>query len=807
MHSTASPTTPAPGRVALELFLVSVLILFLELACIRWFPAHVLFLTFFTNIVLLACFLGMSLGCIAARQRRNYLRWTPWLLLLAIGAAIGVEHLRFALGRVVSLAREPSPQLVFFGTELPDQDVASFVVPLEAVAGFFFVVLALALVGPGQEMGRAFNRLPNRVAAYTVNILGSLVGIGLFGLLSWYQLSPFWWFLPIAVGLAYFLFPRPATGRSLLRWSGVLGLLLLTTCLAGLRAGAHAVPPSSAGNYLREWAQALFVPGSTPVPAEAPQVRHLWSPYYRVDYDNTRGMIEANLIGHQVMIGTDQPIAAYALPHELNRDAGRPPYRDVLIIGAGSGNDVSRALQWGAEHVDAVEIDPVIQGIGKEHHPDRPYSDPRVTVHLNDGRNYLRSCTRKYDLVVYAVIDSLVLHSSYSNIRLESYLYTREAFQDVQRCLKPGGLFAMYNHFRYGWLVARLHEGLKQAFGADNPLVLTIPYMSQVHPEAPFDGSTLFLAGDTAPIREAFARQPAYWRPDREVPLPDSANGFTTPTEEERQRWLALPPRVRDRTPWSRFGPATVLPAATPIGAATDDWPFLYLREPMVPKQSLRGMAVLACLALVLLAWFTRPQRRGAGRWVPEGRMFFLGAAFLLIETKAVVHMALLFGSTWMVNSVVFAAVLVMILLANLFVLARRPQRLGLYYAGLLATLALNSVIPLDFFLGLGRAAQMVGACLLVFTPIWFAGVIFAVSFAQSAEPDRAMGANIAGAMVGGLAENASMLLGFRHLVLLAMAFYLLSLVRLRSPAPPPVVPDGAHDDALRTERVPSGVA
>ena len=49
--------------------------------------------------------------------------------------------------------------------------------------------------------------------------------------------------------------------------------------------------------------------------------------------------------------------------------------------------------------------------------------------------------------------------------------------------------------------------------------------------------------------------------------------------------------------------------------------------------------------------------------------MFFLGAGFMLVETKAVVHMALLFGSTWMVNSVVFFAVLVMILLANLFVL------------------------------------------------------------------------------------------------------------------------------------------
>jgi hypothetical protein len=147
----------------------------------------------------------------------------------------------------------------------------------------------------------------------------------------------------------------------------------------------------------------------------------------------------------------------------------------------------------------------------------------------------------------------------------------------------------------------------------------------------------------------------------------------------------------------------------------------------------------------------------------------------MLIETKAVVHMALLFGSTWMVNSVVFFAVLVMILLANLYVLRVKPENLGPYYAGLFVTLALNVAIPLDSFLGLPRLIQVAGSCLLVFAPILFAGVIFAVTFARTAEPDRAFGANIAGAMLGGLAENSSMLVGFQYLVLVALAFYALS--------------------------------
>ena len=108
----------------------------------------------------------------------------------------------------------------------------------------------------------------------------------------------------------------------------------------------------------------------------------------------------------------------------------------------------------------------------------------------------------------------------------------------------------------------------------------------------------------------------------------------------------------------------------------TDDWPFLYLREPTIPALNLRGIAIVAVLSLVILLAFA-PVRRAR----PNGQMFFLGAGFMLLETKGVVHMALLFGATWMVNSIVFFAILTMILLSNLYVLGVRPRRLWPYYA------------------------------------------------------------------------------------------------------------------------------
>ena len=464
----------------------------------------------------------------------------------------------------------------------------------------------------------------------------------------------------------------------------------------------------------------------------------------------------------------------------------------MLIIGAGSGNDVSRALQWDAKHVDAVEIDPAINRLGRSFHPDHPYQDQRVQIHLDDGRNFLRATDRKYDLIVYALVDSLVLHSGYSNIRLESFLFTRQAFEDIRRHLKPNGTFVIYNYFRQGWLAARLQKGLDEVFGSGNSLVLTLPYRKVIEPEkATFGDFTIFFAGATGELRNAFAGQSDYWLRNDQPPGPTSPNGFhqpgldATPVGEQ-----SLANAQATASPWQHFGLASVLPIEGGLRSATDDWPFLYLREPMIPTLSLRGMLIMGGLGLLLIFLFLprqkkvavdEPASRAASfRSALNVQLFFLGAGFMLVETKAVVTMALLFGSTWVVNSVVFLAVLMMILLANLWTLRVKPKRLWPYYAGLFITLALNTIVPLDFFLGMNRSVQVLGSCLLVFAPILFAAVIFAASFKRSTQADRAFGVNIAGAMMGGLAEYSSMLLGFQYVVLVAIFFYAVSAVGLR---------------------------
>jgi SAM-dependent methyltransferase len=724
---------PATRRM---LFLIGFLSLFLELACIRWFAAYVIFLQFFTNIILIACFLGLALGCLCARQPTEWMKYFPGLTLGSIGLALGMALLYLLWeGFVIDVgSQRKAPQEVFFGTEYRDVDLAQFVIPIECIAAVFFVFLILMFLGFGQLLGRGFEKDPNRVAAYTCNLGGSLAGILGFALLALAHTPPIVWFLIGFVGVGYVL---KQTGQ-LTRTS-----VLLLTITALLILLVDILP---SGPY-----------------------RSFWSPYYRILYNQSKQDIHVNNIFHQTMLPSEHD-ALYSLIHLLQRDAGGSPFADVLIIGAGTGNDLAHSLRLGAQRVDAVEIDPVIQGLGARYHPAHPYQDPRVQVHLDDGRNFLRRTDQTYDLVVYALVDSLLLHSSYSNIRLESFLFTEEAFRDVKQVLKPNGVFVSYNFFRQGWIVQRIARMFNTVFGQE-PLIISLPYMQEIRAdnERPLSSLTMVIAGHTRPIVDAFAQHQHFWL------------NHTVSLHNTRHAFGSRPVAAADDDPsrWEMIAPTTVVDANEPLVLSTDDWPFLYLRAPMIPALSLRSAALLAVLGGILLYWLAPGHTLAL-----NGRMFFLGAAFLLLETKAVVSLALVFGSTWVVNALVFAAILVMLLGANLYVLQVRRPHLMWHYAALLLTLGLNALIPLHVFLAGNVLWKYIAPCVLVMLPMLFAGVVFAVSFRTSTQPGLDFGANIAGAVVGGFTEYLSMWLGFRSLLWIAIVFYGLSaLCRRRTAA------------------------
>jgi SAM-dependent methyltransferase len=712
------------GRQARTLFVVGFLVLFLELACIRWFAAYVVFLQFFTNVALLASFLGMSCGCMAARQERDWLSYFPFIALAAVLAAVAMfTAFHTWSGLVVDVGGQRSPQEVFFGTEYRDPDIAKFVIPIEVIAALFFLAIALIFVGPGQALGRAFDAYPNRVLGYTLNIGGSLAGIVGFSALAFLEAPAWAWFLIACIAIGYLQYE----GGSLDRVK-VVALIVLVVGIS--------LPTALARDQ---------------------HIRH-WSPYYLIDHDIKAGYIGVNAVAHQWILSFASAGSIYSLIHLLNRHSGGAPFEDVLVIGAGSGNDVTHALKFGAKRVDAVEIDPAIQRIGREYHPDHPYQDPRVVPHLDDGRHFLRSTDQKFDLVAYALVDSLILHSGYANIRLESYLFTRQAFEDVRRVLKPDGIFVMYNFYRQDWIVQRIAAMTEAVFGC-RPTVLSLPYEERVK-DMPLNSFTMIIAGCNARIADAFAKNKDFWLatvPPRNL----SIDGFT-------QRPETLPPD--EARNFERIAPSAVDYGADTL-FATDDWPFLYLRGRLIPDFTLRSMAMLGVLGIGMVYLFM-PK----GRLALNSRMFFLGAAFMLLETKAVVQMAVLFGSTWLVNSAVFFTILVLILLANLYVLKVQRVNLTWHYIGLVLILMAGALVPVELFLSGGTLWRFGAPCLLALGPMFFAGVIFARSFRDAPQPDLAFGSNIAGSVVGGIAESLSMLLGFQHLLLVALLFYLLSI-------------------------------
>jgi hypothetical protein len=400
------------------------------------------------------------------------------------------------------------------------------------------------------------------------------------------------------------------------------------------------------------------------------------------------------------------------------------------VVGAGSGTDVALALAHGAQSVDAVEIDPQIQAIGRAQHPDHPYSDPRVHAFINDGRAFLRTTANRYDLVVFALPDSLTLVSSTANLRLESFLFTEEAFAAVREHLAPDGAFVLYNYYREPWLIAKLDNELRAAFG-------------------------------TAPLLRTFGGN---------------------------QAAFAAGPLVQS-TPATSLGDA--VDAVPDVGepapqAATDDWPFLYLRVPFVAPYYLAALAFLLTLSGLGIWLVNRLRARASGGAVAGGQSVFagfsphffaLGLAFLLLETKSLVSFSLMFGTTWIVNALAFFAILLSVLLAIGVTAWLRPQRSWPLYACLAASLAIAYLVPPERLLIDPPALRYALAGAVAFAPVFFANLVFTYSFRDVAAADMAFASNLLGAMVGGMLEYVALITGYRFLVIVVAGAYLLAFL------------------------------
>jgi len=147
------------------------------------------------------------------------------------------------------------------------------------------------------------------------------------------------------------------------------------------------------------------------------------------------------------------------------------------------------------------------------------------------------------------------------------------------------------------------------------------------------------------------------------------------------------------------------------------------------------------------------------------------------IKTKNVATFALLFGTTWFVNALVFAGVLVIVLAAVETTRKFRTPSLPVVYAGIAASLALAWVIRPEWLLPLPFVPRLLAASLLAFLPIYLANVAFSKRFGASDDSRSAFGLNLLGAMLGGCLEYMALLTGYRNLLLVVAGLYLLAFL------------------------------
>ena len=651
-------------RNRFNLFLCSFTILFVELTCIRWIPSYIRYLGYFTNFVLLASFLGIGLGILQARRRVDLQTFFPATLAVLV-AIVATFKLQLNV---------TSGQEVFF------KDMS---VKAQGVEAFFLVPLVFILVGAifallGQNLGRLLTRVRPPLTAYTLDVAGSIAGSALFALISFLGSPPGVWFTIAA--LAALALPQRRGAFRVVNAAILLGVVVWTTQLG------HS---------------------------------SLWSPYYRIDVQKLGGgsrAIFVNNIGHQVMgpYASRSRALFYLTPFQTFHF---PSSTRELIIGAGSGTDADMAVHNGIGSVTGVELDPTIYGLGRDFHPDHVYQNPRVHVVLDDGRAFLERTHATYDLIVFALPDSLALTSSFANLRLESYLFTQESFATARSHLSANGVLVLYNYYRQPWIVHKLAGMLTDAFGGQ------VPY------------GRIYTSSSAAVLMDG--------------------------------------PRLRALSP--ALYRAHTITRQPGIENATDDWPFLYLEQRGVPTIYLQGVAVTLLIALVAL-FLLGGGRRALRRFDPA--LFFTGLAFLLLESKSIVNFSLLFGVTWLVNALVIIGILLTVLLAN-GINARSHLRLDIrwLYVGLAATLALNLLLPFHTLLVPNLALRYALGCAVLFSPIFMANLIFGRLFGDTVAPDVALASNLLGAFLGGALEYASLQLGYHQLLLLVIAAYLLSFV------------------------------
>src|SRR5258706_4453345 len=574
-----------------QLFALSVLGLYFEMLMIRWLSCEIRIFAYYKNLVLIACFLGFGLGCALCHRRVHPIATAVPLLFFTVFVAAPLPGMHNAVVNLTTLIGTTSQVQIWDLPVAPALNYTALAAAIAAVASFFACIV-FTFLPIGQIVGSMLETAPRGPRGYTVNIAGSLVGILLYTFISFLYQPPAIWFL---VGAILF-------GLVFLRQRKTV-LLFLGSCV------------------LVAVALTVWVDKTAKV---------YWSPYQKLAltsvWNNDEVVaywLNTNDSFYQLIVNLSPDFVARRRDLFAKRDMSWDPYnlpyqfmsapRSVLVLGAGMGNDVSAALRNTTARVTAVEIDPLILRLGQLLHFERPYQSPRVRIINDDARSYIQNSRDKFDLVLFSLLDSHTTASSYSNIRIDNFVYTAEAISLSRGLLHPDGIMVVKFAVQTDWIGDRLSGLIQQAFHQT-------PFYVASNSRYGLGGS-FFIVGSPGAMRHISQNA-------------DLAN---------------------------RVSPAHESHATL----TTDDWPYFYQKERGLPAAILGMGGFLICLSWYMIRRMTGRKRNGVSpMW--SLHFFLLGAGFMLLEAQIISKMALLFGTTWVVNATVGSGLLALVVIANL---------------------------------------------------------------------------------------------------------------------------------------------
>ena len=717
-----------------QLIFVSSIILFLELLVIRLIGTEIRIFAYFSNLVLLATFIGLGFGMIINKK---------------LPVAISAVALFFIVvaSSINYIVRWPNLEFKFFSgvTELLAPLSESYIwlttntySKTGIIIGFFlliilFIDIVLIFMPLGQILGSLLGKHKKPILAYSINIIASLAGMWVFQAFSLSRFTPYFGVV-IAIVAIYFL-AKDKAEKYLILAIAIAVIVFITP---------KSQPEKFRATYWSPY-QKLTLSAVQKDPSEVnPQPQGWYLEVNNVGYmalldlsqeyrDNVKKEFQS-LYNNKPPI--DQKYAdSYTLPFKFKKAPD-----DVLIIGAGAGNDAAAAVRRNLipgpnglkiadptqriPKVDAVEIDPTIVEIGEKYHHEKPYRNPNVNVIVDDGRSFMEKTNKKYDLVIMSLADSHTLSSSLSNLRLDHYLYTEESFAQIKNLLKDDGVLFLTFEVTRSWIGDRLNRGLVDVFNQD-------PKIFEVRSGGVFGwgGYSFVVSKNPQILKDILANN-------------NDLNQFVTDNQ-----------RVFN----------------TNVKPLTDNWPYLYLDKPRLPL--IHMVVALFFGSLLLIA-----RKRLLGTNKLNWAMFFWGAAFLLFEFQNISKASLLFGVTWQTNLFMISAILVLLLFAN-WTVQKKLISPKVAFLFLIVSLVLQILLPLEILNNFGLWQKIIFAGIVLNLPLYFGGMIFTDMFAKSEDKANAFGSNFLGAVFGGFAEMLSFLFGIHALLFIIIILYSLGFV------------------------------